>query len=104
MNGTDTRSDYSYAINMKCSGVADHYNGTDYRLYTCVVTYKSAAAQGEEVLAQAHSQNMVARSYIRYTDANGLLRTYHSNYTGATNVGGGCSASYNLALELLTNG
>ncbi len=104
VNGTDTRSDYSYAINMKCSGVSDHYNGTDYRLYTCVVTYKSAAAQGEEVLAQAHSQNMVARSYIRYTDANGLLRTYHSNYTGASNVGGGCSASYNLALELLTNG
>ena len=107
VNGQDTRTDYSYAINLKCSGVADHFSAVDadgnvyYRLYTGVVTYKSAAAQGEEVLQQAYSQNMVARAYIRYYDANGLLRTYHSNYTGNSRVGGGCSASYNMAMEMV---
>lgn len=106
VNGQNTKTSHSFVVNLKCSGVPDHFSNTDesedgYRLYTGVVTYKSAAAQGEEVLQQAYSQNMVTRAYIRYYDANGLLRTYHSNYTGSSRTAGGCSASYNMALEML---
>lgn len=101
VNGEDTKTSHAYAINLKCSGVPDHYSSDGYRLYTGVVTYKSAALQGDAVLQQAYSQNMVARAYIRYWDANGLLRTYHSNYTGNSQVGSGCSASYNMAMEML---
>ena len=104
VNGQDTRT--GYVINLKCSGVPDHYTNVDdagngyYRLYTGVVTYGSAAAKGEEALAKAYAMNMVTRAYIRYYDANGLFRTYYNNYTG-TAVFGGCSASYNMALEML---
>lgn len=104
VNGQDTRT--SYVINLKCSGVPDHYTNVDdagngyYRLYTGVVTYGSAAAKGEEALAKAYAMNMVTRAYIRYYDANGLFRTYYNNYSG-TAVFGGCSASYNMALEML---
>ena len=37
----------------------------------------------DEQIAQAKQQDLLARSYIRYTDANGLLRTYYNDYTGA---------------------
>lgn len=101
VNGKDTTADYSYVINLECSGYTDHFNGQAYRLYTGVVTYKSAAAQGDAALAAAHASDMVARSYIRYYDANGLYRTYYNNYTGNSKVGGGCSASYDTVLSLL---
>lgn len=106
VNGQNTSTSHAYAMNLKCSGVPDHYSNVDendrgYRLYTGVVTYKSAALQGDAVLQQAYSQHMVARAYIRYYDANGLLRTYHSNYTGNSRAGNGCSASYNMAMEML---
>lgn len=103
VNGQDTRT--TYVMNLKCSGVPDHFTGIDengngyYRLYTGVVTYGSVANDPEK-LARAYAQNMVARSYLRYYDANGLYRTYYNNYTG-TAVFGGCSASYNMALEML---
>ena len=87
----------------KCSGVPDHYSNVDgntgYRLYTCVITYDSVAAN-PEALAKAQNTAMAARAYIRYYDANGLYRTYYNNYTG-NDVYGGCSASYNGALEML---
>lgn len=87
----------------KCSGVPDHYSNVDgntgYRLYTCVITYDSVAAN-PEALAKAQNTAMAARAYIRYYDANGLYRTYYNNYTGK-DVYGGCSASYNDALRML---
>ena len=97
VNGKNTETDYNYVNNVRCSGVPDHYNSTDYRLYTAVVTYKNKTG---DALEQAHEQKIVARSYIRYTDANGLFRTHHNNYTG-TNTYYGCSASFNDAYTLL---
>lgn len=96
-NGVDTNEAYYYVKNMKCSGVPDHYNGTAYRLYTAVVTYSKTG----DALEAAHAQKMSARSYIRYTDANGLERVHYNNYTG-TNVYAGCSASFNDAYTLLS--
>ena len=102
VNGKDTTKEYSYVRNVKCSGVVDHFGDdeTAYRLFTAVVTYKGLSGDN---LASAQSQALLARSYIRYTDANGLLRTHYNNYTG-NNVYSGCSASYALALSLLNNG
>lgn len=98
VNGKNTSTEYKYVQNVKCSGVPDHfYKQNKYRLYTAVVTFNNL--QGE-ALAQAHSQELVARSYIRYTDANGLLRTHYNNYTG-TNTYHGCSASFDLAKSLM---
>lgn len=93
VNGEDTRDEYWYARNIKCSGLAlDHFNGQDYRLYTAVVTYK--AYQDETQLEAAYAVEFLARAYIRYYDANGLLRTCYNNYTGNSNVYHGCSTSY----------
>jgi len=97
VNGKNTTTDYKYVQNIKCSGVPDHFNGEDYRLYTAVVTYKGL---DEAALAQAHSSELVARSYIRYTDANGLLRTHYNNYTGTVTYSG-CSASFDGAKALM---
>ena len=80
-------------------GLTLTFNGKKYRLYTAVITYKNLE---DQALEQAHSQAMLARSYIRYTDANGLLRTHYNNYTG-TNTYHGCSSSFNLA-KFLMNG
>lgn len=101
VNGVNTNDEYFYASNLKCSGVLDYYNGDNYRIYSGVITYKSAEAQGAEALENAHNENIVARAYIRYYDANGLLRTYHSNYTGDS-VCGGFSMNYNTANGMTT--
>ncbi|MBQ7386332.1 MAG: InlB B-repeat-containing protein [Ruminococcus sp.] len=90
VNGVDTTADYQYVQNAKCSGVVDHRNFEDYRLYTVVITYDGL--EGEQ-LAEAHNSHLTARSYMRYDDANGLLRTYYNNYTGTSSFSG-CSASF----------
>ena len=82
---------------MRCSGVADHFNCEDYRLYTAVVTYKNKTGQA---LLDAQANPVLARAYLRYTDANGLLRTCYNNYTG-TNTYHGCSASYTQVWNML---
>lgn len=62
----------------------DHFNSKakTYRIYSLVVTYDSKGNKTDEQIAQAKQQDLLARSYIRYTDANGLLRTYYNDYTG----------------------
>ncbi len=95
VNGVDTTADYQYVQNAKCSGVVDHRNFDGYRLYTVVITYDGL--EGEQ-LTQAHNSHLTARSYMRYDDANGLLRTYYNNYTGTPSFSG-CSASFAGALE-----
>ena len=92
----DTTNDYAYLKNVRCSGVVDHYEGITYRLYTAVVTYKNA--EGDALASE-----LIARSYIRYYDANGLLRTYHNNYTG-TACFGGCRTSYSAIAEIISSG
>lgn len=94
-NGVNTNTKYSFVQNIKCNGVVDHYNGQKYRLFTAVISYNNSPAE-------AKSQNIVARSYIKYTDANNLVnRVHYNDYTG-TKVYGGCSTSYN-AVEGLIN-
>lgn len=93
VNGVDTRDAYKYVQNVKCSGVPDHKDYTDYRLYTAVITYDGLEG---DALTAAHNAEITARSYIRYTDANGLTRIYYNNYTGTASFGG-CSASFTSA-------
>ena len=96
VNGVDTTSLYYFISNFKCSGVRDHYEGETYRLYTAVITYNKAT--GAE-LEKLYDERIAARAYIRYYDANGMLRTHYNNYTG-TQFYGGCSASFNMVKAL----
>lgn len=97
VNGVNTTTDYGYVKNLKCSGVKDHFNCNDYRLYTAVVTYKNKTG---ETLAKAQATELLARPYIRYYDANELCRTYYNNYTG-TSTYYGLSTSYSQVYEIL---
>lgn len=111
VNGVDTRTEYKYVQNINCASQVggygsgapayDHFNSKakTYRIYSLVVTYDSSG-RTEEQIEQAKGQELLARSYIRYTDANGLLRTYYNDYTG-TNVFGGCSTSFNNVLGII---
>lgn len=97
VNGKDTtaKSSYGYVTNVNCtssksySGIVplDHFNSDNYRIFSLVITYKKGGSSSQ-------SQNVIARPYIRYTDANGLYRTYYSNYTGDSKLYGGCSTSF----------
>lgn len=90
INGVDTTDSHSYVINVKCSGVEDHYNSDNYRLYTAVITYKNYG----ESLEEAYNEYFAARSYIRYVDANGLERVYYNNYESRNAFYGGCCTSF----------
>lgn len=76
---------------IKCNTGNDHRVFDNYRLFTMVIDY-----EGNESLM---SQEIVARAYIIYKDANGVNRIYYNDYDG-TNVYGGCSVSYNRAVAL----
>ncbi len=91
VNGVDTNGAYGYVQNIRCDGVVDHYAGETYRLYTAVITYNGMEGTALEA---AYATDFTARSYIRYTDANGLLRTYYNNYTGQAPTAGGCTTSF----------
>ena len=99
VNGVDTTDEYYYVKNFKCSGVADHYDGEAYRLFTAVITYTQAT--GDE-LERQYNERITARAYIRYYDANGMLRTHYNNYLG-TYFYGGCSTSFAEARALVQN-
>ena len=111
-NGVNTVSDdsdktsdenyFAFATNINCTseristnGVVanDHRNYNGYLLYTLVITY-----EGED--ASAFDKNVLARPYIKYTDANGLPRVAYSDYRGNSNTLGGCYTSYNTAQSL----
>ena len=101
-NGIDTSSDkaenknyFGFASNIICTSKKangsstlkeDHRNFDGYLLYTLVITY-------ENVDESAKDTNVLARPYIRYSDANGLERVAYSEYRG-TNILGGCYTSY----------
>ena len=55
-----------------------------------------------EALEQEYNEYFAARAYLRYYDANGMLRTYYNNYTG-TYFYGGCSTSFANARALMQN-
>ena len=105
-NGIDTSSDnaenknyFGFASNINCTsrrtnsgGIVkeDHRNFDNYLLYTLVITYENV-----EESAKAKDTNVLARPYIRYSDANGLERVAYSEYKGRSNKLGGCYTSYN---------
>ena len=110
-NGIDTSSDratdenyYGFAHNVECTSQIcntesyevplDHQNYTEYLLYSLVITYEGNDATGKDT-------NVLARPYIRYTDANNSERVAYSEYRGDSNTIGGCYISYNGAKELL---
>lgn len=104
VNGKDTTAklSYGYVTNVNCtssksySGIVplDHFNSDNYRIFSLVITYKKGGSS-------AQSQDVIARPYIRYTDANGLFRTYYSDYTGNSKLYGGCSTSFNSVKNII---
>ncbi len=106
VNGVDTTTTYKYIKNVDCTSkktnsaskiTLDHFNASKYRIFSLVVTYDHPSA---EYVANAIKQPVVARSYIRYTDANGLLRTYYNDYSG-TSTYKGCSTSYSKVKDFI---
>lgn len=102
VNGVDTTAKYSFAKNIDCTSsvggyknttIVDHKNYKDYRIYSLVIAYNTAGKTDAEI-ADAKGQNVIARPYLRYQDANGLYRTYYQNYKGKKVLYGGCSINY----------
>ena len=100
-------TDYRYVTNVDCTskiGTAttstfsgseiakDHRNFGAYRLYTLVVTYDGDSASKKD-------ENLVARAYIRYYDANGKLRVFYNTYRKS--MYSGCMCSYNQISAML---
>lgn len=54
----------------------DHFNSKakTYRIYSLIVTYDSKGNKTDEQIAQAKQQDLLVRSYIRYTDAKQLVK------------------------------
>lgn len=113
VNCKDTTKEYYYVQNQNCTSQVggygsqvplDHFNNKSetYRIYSAVITYKNDGQHTEEQIEQAKSTNVIARSYIRYTDANDLLRTHYNDYT-CTNVYGGCSTNFNYVNSFIQN-
>ncbi|MGN0460720.1 MAG: InlB B-repeat-containing protein [Ruminococcus sp.] len=110
VNGVDTTADYNFVTNVDCTSsvggyntsttILDHKNYDEYRIYSLVVTYNTAGKTDAQI-ESAKNQNVVARPYLRYQDANGLYRTYYQDYTG-TNVYGGCSTNYKATWDYLS--
>ena len=85
-------NNFLYVTNVNCTkGTGqiknDHRNFRDYRLYTLVVTY-------EGVSPDKKSEKLCARAYIRYTDANGMVRVFYNDYKKNVYYGG-CLCSFN---------
>lgn len=95
--GYTVDNDFRFITNVDCTsadykdgGVSkDHKKYENYRLYSLVITYGGAEDDID------NDCDIIARAYIKYTDANGLLRVRYDNYSGASNVCGGCCTSYN---------
>lgn len=109
VNGVDTTTKYGFAKNIDCTSkvggyknttIVDHKNYEDYRIYSLVISYNTAGKTDAEI-ASAKAQNVIARPYLRYQDANGLYRTYYQDYKG-TKVYGGCSTNYNATKDYLS--
>ena len=110
VNGVDTTTKYGFAKNIDCTSkvggyknttIVDHKNYKDYRIYSLVVTYIKKDGMTDADIASAKAQNVIARPYLRYQDANGLYRTYYQDYKGQKVVHGGCSTNYNATWEFL---
>lgn len=96
-------NNFRYVTNVDCTSQQGGYGGNDaiqidhrdcneYRISTFVVTYEDNP--------ENKGKDVIARAYMRYYDANGLLRTFYNDY-GGTTVYGGCCTNYNAASKLL---
>ena len=112
VNGVNTTNDFKFVTNVNCTSengkflkdsvvAKDHKNYDDYRIYSLVVTYIKKDGMTDADVAKKKGQDVVARPYLRYTDANGLYRTYYQDYTG-TKVYGGCSTNYEATWDYLS--
>lgn len=112
VNGDNTTQKYSFVQNVNCTSQngnflkdsvveKDHRNFTDYRIYSLVLTYIKKDGKTDADVASAKAQNVIARPYLRYQDANGLYRTYYQDYKG-TQLYGGCSTNYNATKDFLS--
>ncbi len=106
-NGIDTSSAnatdenyFGFAKNVNCTskqtnknGVVrlDHKNYGEYLIYSLVITYEEEGSD--------KGKNVLARPYIKYTDANGSERVAYSDYRGISNTIGGCYTSYKYVAE-----
>ena len=97
VNGVDTtlknRNNQGFVVNVDCtasdyssSSIKDFQKYNEYRLYSFAITY------GADNVDQSGVE-LIARAYLRYYDANGLLRTVYDDYDG-TDSYGGLSTSY----------
>ena len=108
LDPVDDENYFGFANNVKCTSKKinsasdvsvvrlDHRNYHDYLLYTLVITY-------ENVDESAYKKDVLARPYIKYTDANGLERVAYSEYRGNANTLGGCYTSYNTIASQASN-
>ncbi|MBQ7505017.1 MAG: hypothetical protein IJT79_06860 [Ruminococcus sp.] len=99
-------TDYRFVTNVNCTSSDydsaakenhreyDHKRYGGYRLYSMVITYSGANAETNK------ASNIIARPYLKYTDANGFERYRYDTYTGNSEVCGGCSVSYSQAESL----
>lgn len=95
VNGENTTVTHSFVNNIPCRvpdvPVDDHYAGNSYRLYTAVITYNNLTGAA---LNNAQNTEFIARSYMRYFDANGLERVHYNNYTGQSRTFGGVKTCF----------
>ena len=85
-------NNFLYVTNVNCTrGTGqikdDHKNFVYYRLYTLVVTYEGDSAGRK-------ADKLCARAYLRYTDANGMVRVFYNDYKKNVYYGG-CLCSFN---------
>lgn len=95
-------TDYRFVTNVNCTSIDydseaeashrkyDHKKYGGYRLYSMVITYDNDSDK---------EKNVIARPYLKYTDSNGLERYRYNEYTGNSNIGGGCCIAYNNVLS-----
>lgn len=115
VNGINTKSAsdpttyFGFVTNVDCTSKvynstksirADHKNYNAYAVYSMVVSFDKIKDETE--LSTAKSTGVLARAYIRYTDANGLPRVVYSDYLG-TAYCNGCMTSYNKVKDLADN-
>ena len=79
-----------------CSNSEDHKSFADYNIFSLVITYNDTSSANENT-------DLVARPYVKYTDAQGVSRTFYGEYTGSSTAYGGCKINYTAANTYISN-
>lgn len=104
-NGVDTSRYYRFVKNVECTSsidgynaetsILDHRNYDDYRIMSTVITYNGLTDKANM------NNNVIARPYLKYIDANGLDRIFYTTYRGQSAKAKGCLISYNKAYDII---